>query len=134
MGKPWGIYLRDKDGMKEPQHMCGINAHSLSIDEFTHRRWDGYILHQGWRRILKILADKKAIDLRKAEQLFATNLRGRFSRGVVVEKDPLTKATEEAKERSFRKSGVADSIEVDDLVDIHRWRERLRQDKSNYWA
>lgn len=132
-GKPWGLYLRHKYGMEPPKHMCGLNPGGLSIDELTHRRWDGYILHQGWRRVLKILVEKKAIDLRKAEALFKTNLRSRYSR-VIVEKDPLTRAMDEAKQRGLEKTGDDNFIELDDLVDIHRMREKFRQDKNNYWA
>lgn len=132
--RPWGIYVRDKNGMADPKHICGINGNRLSIPELTQRRWDGFILLQGWRRILRILAEKKAIDIRKAEKLFGTDLRGRKSSGIVVEKDPLTRAMNEAKERGLKKTGMEDYVDLDDLMDIHRWREKLRQDKSNYWA
>lgn len=130
---PWGIYLRDQDGMNRPKHMCGINGNRVSVPELTMRRWDGYILMQGWRRILKILIDRKVVDLKKAEQIFGTNLREKKS-PLVIEQDPLTRATNEAKARGMQKTGLEDYVEVDDLVDIHRWREKLRQDKSNYWA
>lgn len=132
--RPWGIYVCDQYGVKPPQHICGINGNRLSIPELTQRRWDGSILLQGWRRILRVLADKKVIDIRKAEQVFGTDLRGRKSSGIVVEKDPLTRAMNEAKERGLKKTGMEDYVDLDDLMDIHRWREKLRQDKSNYWA
>lgn len=132
--RPWGIYVRDSNGMKEPQHICGINANRVSIPELTERRWDGLILMQGWRRILRVLADRKAINLRKAESVFGTDLHSRKSPGLVIDKDPLTRAMNEAKERGLKKTGMENYVDLDDLMDIHRWREKLRQDKSNYWA
>lgn len=132
--KPYGIYLRHRDGAAEPKHLCGINSNLIAVPELTHRRWDGYILVQGWRRILRILGEKKVINFDEAERLFKTDLRGRKSQGVIVEKDPLTKAMNEARERGLKKTGVEDYVDLDDLVDIHRWREKLRQDKRNYWA
>ena len=104
------------------------------VYELTERRWDGYIVRQGWRRVLNILVSKKMIDKNKAAKEFSTSFEGNRGRGFSVRKDPLTLAMAEAKRRGLEKTGLADYVEVDDLVDLHRWREKLRQDKINYWA
>ena len=49
--RPWGIYLVKKQGM-EIEHICGINPIAGMVYELTERRWDGYILRQGWRRVM----------------------------------------------------------------------------------
>lgn len=131
--RPWGIYLVKHQGM-EIEHICGINPKAGMIYELTERRWDGYILRQGWRRILKILLVKKLIDKKKAESLFGTSFDGNRGKGLTVQKDPLTLAMQEARQRGLEKTGVENYVQVDDLVDIHRWREQLRKDKTNYWA
>lgn len=131
--RPWGIYLVKKQGM-ELEHICGINPIAGMVYELTERRWDGYILRQGWRRILKVLISKKLIDSKKAAHEFSTSFEGNRGRGLVIQKDPLTLAMESARERGYSRTGVENYVEVDDLVDIHRWREKLRQDKTNYWA
>lgn len=131
--RPWGIYLVKNDGM-ELEHICGVNPIAGMIYELTERRWDGYILRQGWRRVLKVLIAKKMVDKSKAESVFSTSFEGNRGKGLVIEKDPITRAMTEAKERGMSRTGVENYVEVDDLVDIHRWREKLRQDKTNYWA
>lgn len=131
--RPWGIYLVKKQGM-ELEHICGINPIAGMVYELTERRWDGYILRQGWRRVLNILIRKNIIDKKKAAQEFSTSFEGNRGKGLTVQKDPITQAMEEARARGLEKTGVQNYVEVDDLVDIHRWREKLRQDKSNYWA
>lgn len=131
--RPWGLYLVKKQGM-EIEHICGVNPIGGMIYELTERRWDGYILRQGWRRVLKILIAKKLVDKRKVEQVFSTSFDGNRGRGLHIQKDPLTLAMQDAKKRGYDKTGVEGYVEIDDLVDIHRWREKLRQDKLNYWA
>jgi len=131
--RPWGIYLVKNQGM-ELEHICGINPVAGMVYELTERRWDGYILRQGWRRVLKTLIARKVIDKKKAEYEFSTSFEGNRGRGFTVQQDPLTKALAEAKQRGLEKTGVENYVAVDDLVDIHRWREKLRKDKTNYWA
>lgn len=131
--RPWGVYLVKHQGM-ELEHVCGVNPIAGMIYELTERRWDGYILRQGWRRVLKVLIAKKMVDKRQAEKVFSTSFEGNRGKGLVIEKDPLTRAMAEAKERGRNKTGVENYVEVDDLVDIHRMREKYRQDKTNYWA
>jgi hypothetical protein len=131
--RPWGLYIVTKDGM-EQNHICGISRDGGMVYELTERRWDGFILRQGWRRVLKILLSKGIINRQKTEYEFMTAFEGNRGRGLKIEKDPLSKAMEEARARGLAKTGVENYVEVDDLVDIHRWREKLRQDKSNYWA
>jgi hypothetical protein len=130
---PWGLYLVSPFGT-EIKHICGVSVRNGFIYELTERRWDGYILRQGWRRILKILLTKKLIDKKKAESLFSTSFDGNRGKGLVIKKDPLTLAMEDARQRGQEKSGIEGYVQVDDLVDIHRWREKLRKDKTNYWA
>lgn len=131
--RPWGIYLMKNEGMKL-EHICGINPIGGIVYELTERRWDGYILRQGWRRVLKILVAKKIISRQKAASVFGTSFEGNRGRGLSIEKDPLTRAMNDAKVRGYNKTGVENYVQIDDLVDIHRWREKLRQDKTNYWA
>lgn len=131
--RPWGIYLVRKQGM-EIKHICGINPIAGMVYEHTERRWDGYILRQGWRRVLNMLIANKLVDKKKAAYEFGTSFDGNRGNGFVVEKDPLTKAMDEAKARGLAKTGDDKYVELDDLIDIHRMREKYRQDKSNYWA
>lgn len=131
--RPWGIYLVKKQGM-ELEHICGINPIAGMVYELTERRWDGYILRQGWRRVLSILIKKHIIDKKKAASEFSTSFEGNRGKGLVIQKDPLTRAMQEARARGQEKTGVENYVEVDDLVDIHRMREKFREDKSNYWA
>jgi hypothetical protein len=130
---PWGLYLVKRGGM-ELEHICGINPIGGMVYELTERRWDGHILRQGWRRVLKILLAKKLIDRNKTASVFGTTFEGNRGRGLTIEQDPLSRAMQEAKVRGYNKTGVEGYVEIDDLVDIHRWREKLRQDKTNYWA
>lgn len=129
---PWGLYLISKYG-GSIDHICGVSFSNGFIYELTERRWDGYILRQGWRRIVKILINKKIVERTKAEKVFRTSFTG-AGRGLDIKKDPLTLALADAKKRGYDKTGVENYVDLDDLVDIHRWREKLRQDKSNYWA
>lgn len=131
--RPWGIYVVDRDGLGQ-QHLCGINPIGGMVYELTERRWDGYILRQGWRRVLNILVSKNVIDEKRAEREFGTAIRERTKRGLVIEDDPLTRATAEAKARGFAKTGVEGYMDTDDIISIHRWREKLRENKQNYWA
>jgi len=131
--RPWGLYLVDKWGASQ-RHLCGISNTDGMVYELTERRWDGYILRQGWRRVLKILLAEKVVTRKDAEQEFSTSFEGNRGRGLVIQKDPLTKALEDARARGYDKTGVENYVQIDDLVDIHRWREKLRQDKTNYWA
>lgn len=131
--RPWGVYLVKNQGM-ELEHICGINPVAGMIYELTERRWDGYVLRQGWRRILKMLIAKKIIDKKKTEYEFSTSFEGNRGRGLKIEKDPITRAYEDAKKRGYQKTGDKDYVEIDDLIDIHRWREKLRQNQTNYWA
>ena len=131
--RPWGIYLVKNQGM-ELEHICGINPKAGMIYELTERRWDGYILRQGWRRILEILVKKHIIDKKKAESEFSTSFEGNRGKGFTVGIDPLTRAMNEAKAHGLQKTGVENYVEIDDLIDIHRMREKYRKDKSNYWA
>ena len=130
---PWGLYLISKWG-GSIDHVCGVSSNNGFIYELTERRWDGYILRQGWRRVLQILISKKLVDKNKATRVFSTSFEGNRGRGLVIEKDPITRAMEAARDIGYKKTGLQDYVEVDDLVDIHRWREKLRQDKTNYWA
>ena len=131
--RPWGLYVLEKDG-GERKHICGISKTGGMVYELTERRWDGYIIRQGWRRVIKILLSKKLVSKYNAEKEFSTSFEGNRGRGLTIEKDPLTRAMDEAKVRGYNKTGAENYVEVDDLVDIHRWREKLRQDKTNYWA
>lgn len=130
---PWGLYLVSPFGT-ELQHLCGVSCSNGFIYELTERRWDGYILRQGWRRIVQILIRKKITSNAKAAKVFGTSFEGNARRGMNIEKDPLTRALADAKKRGYDKTGVENYVDLDDLVDIHRWREKLRQDKTNYWA
>jgi len=131
--RPWGIYVVDQDRMNL-KHICGVNPVDGFVYELTERRWDGYVLRQGWRRVLKMLIKARLVDKKKAEFEFSTSFEGTRGKGFTVGKDPLTRAMEEARQRGQQKTGVENYVEVDDLVDIHRMREKFRQDKSNYWA
>lgn len=131
--RPWGIYVVKNDGM-ELEHLCGINPVAGMVYELTERRWDGYILRQGWRRVLKMLIKRGVIDRKSAEVEFSTSFEGNRGKGFTVGVDPLTSAMKEAKERGFQKTGDDKYVDLDDLVDIHRMREKYRKDKSNYWA
>jgi len=131
--RPWGLYEVGKWGEKLT-HVCGISHAGGSVYELTERRWDGYILRQGWRRVLTLLIKAGMIDKKKAASEFGTSFEGNRGRGFTVQKDPLTKAMDEARARGLAKTGVEKYVELDDLVDIHRMREKYRQDKSNYWA
>ncbi len=130
------IYLlaREPKNRDKLEHICGISHDGGMVYELTERRWDGYILRQGWRRVLKMLIAKNITSLKKASSEFGTSFEGNCGRGFTVEKDPITKAMDEAKQRGYSKTGVEDYVELDNLVDIHRMREKYRQDKSNYWA
>ena len=130
--RPWGVYVIDKLGQTR-RHICGINPIGGFVYELTERRWDGYILRQGWRRVLNILIKAGLVDKKKAASEFHTSFDS-TPRGFNVGKDPLTRATDEAKLRGYNKTGVENYMDVDDMIDIHRWREKLRQDKTNYWA
>lgn len=130
---PWGIYVLDRFGTGLV-HQTGINPKSGMVYELTERRWDGMILRQGWRRVLNILIKNGVVDRRRAEREFGTSFSHTRGPRLKIDKDPLTKATQEAQERAFQKTGVVGTMDLDDLVDIHRWREKLRQDKTNYWA
>lgn len=130
---PWGLYLVSKFG-GSIDHVCGVSSSNGAIYELTERRWDGYILRQGWRRVLKILISKKLVDKRKTESLFSTSFEGNRGKGITIEKDPLTRAMDEAKQRGYAKTGLEDYVGVDDMIDIHRMREKFRKDKTNYWA
>lgn len=83
---------------------------------------------------MRILIKGKFVDKIQAEKLFFTSFDKNRSPGLTVEKDPLARAMEEAKARGFAKTGIEQYVDSDDLVDIHRWREKLRKDKTNYWA
>lgn len=131
--RPWGLYEVGKWGEKLT-HICGISNSGGMVYELTERRWDGYILRQGWRRVLKMLVKRNLVDPKKAASEFGTSFEGNRGRGVHIETDPLTRAMTEAKARGLGKTGIENYVEVDDLVDIHRWREKLRQDRTNYWA
>ena len=131
--RPWGLYQVGKWG-ESLEHVCGISHAGGSVYELTERRWDGYILRQGWRRILSILIRKGMIDEKKAAHEFGTSFEGTRGKGLVTQKDPLTRAMEEVRSRGLQKTGIENYVEVDDLVDIHRMREKYRQDKTNYWA
>lgn len=133
LNRPWGLYEVGKWGEKLT-HICGISNADGMVYELTERRWDGYILRQGWRRILKILIKAGIVDKKKAGREFSTSFEGNQERGLVIQKDPLTKAMEEARARGCAKTGIENYVQIDDLVDIHRWREKLRKDKTNYWA
>lgn len=130
---PWGLYLVSPYG-GSIEHLCGISFSNGFIYELTERRWDGYIIRQGWRRVVKILIQKKITNYKKAGEVFSTSFEGNRGRGLSVQKDPLTLALADAKKRGLDKTGVENYVDIDDLVDIHRWREKLRQDKTNYWA
>jgi len=131
--RPWGIYLVKRQGL-ELEHLCGINPIAGMVYERTERRWDGYILRQGWRRVLNILIKKHIINKQKAAREFSTSFEENRGKDFTVGLDPLTQATNEAKAIGLRKTGLKDYIDLDDLVDIHRMREKYRRDKSNYWA
>lgn len=131
--RPWGLYVLSPFG-GERKHICGISKTGGMVYELTERRWDGYILRQGWRRVLKLLINANVVDKKKAESVFSTSFEGNRGKGLIIEKDPITRAMEEAQARGSAKTGLEKYVEVDDLVDIHRWREKLRQDKTNYWA
>lgn len=130
---PWGLYELSPMGTSI-EHICGVSVRNGIIYENTERRWDGYILRQGWRRIIKILISKKLVDRHKAAKVFSTSFDGNRGNGFVMQKDPLTKAWNEAKARGFQKTGDSNFVELDDMIDIHRMREQFRKDKSNYWA
>jgi hypothetical protein len=83
---------------------------------------------------MQVLIDKKLVDRSQAEKEFATSFTERGRIGITVEKDPLAKAWESARQRGYEKTGDREYVELDDMVDIHRWREKLREDKANYWA
>lgn len=131
--RPWGLYEMGKWGEKLT-HVCGISNTGGMVYEWTERRWDGYILRQGWRRVLKMLIKKNLVKSKEAAKEFGTSFEGNCGRGFTVEKDPMTRAMEEARARGYAKTGEKHYVEIDDLVDIHRMREKYRQDKSNYWA
>lgn len=130
--RPWGLYAVGKHG-ESLEHICGISKNGGMVYELTERRWDGYILRQGWRRVLNILINKSLINKKDAGYEFSTTFEKTHNK-LVIEKDPLTKAMESARARGQAKTGVENYVEIDDLVDIHRWREKLRQDKTNYWT
>lgn len=130
---PWGLYLVNPVGT-DLTHICGVSVNNGFIYELTERRWDGYILRQGWRRILKMLIAKNLVDKKKAAYEFSTYFEGNRGRGLHIEIDPLTRAIDEAKKREFERTGEEGAMSLDDMVDIHRWREKLRKDKTNYWA
>ena len=131
--RPRGLYVVDKLGMSQ-KHICGISANGGMVYELTERRWDGYILRQGWRRVVKMLVKQGIVDQKKAGYEFGTSFSENQIKGYSVEKDPLTRAWAEAKQRGFEQTGIENYVSQDDLVDIHRWREKLRKDKTNYWA
>jgi len=130
--RPWGLYVVGKNN-ESLTHICGISKNGGMVYELTERRWDGYVLRQGWRRVISILIKQNLVDKKKAGHEFSTAFE-KSNNKLVIEKDPLTKAMNEARARGLDKTGVENYVEVDDLVDIHRWREKLRQDKTNYWA
>lgn len=130
---PWGLYLISPYG-GSIEHICGVSSSNGFIYELTERRWDGYILRQGWRRVLQILIKKNIVTKADAQKVFRTSFDGNRGRGLNIQKDPLTRALAEAKERGLAKTGMENYVDLDDLVDIHRWREKLRKDKTNYWA
>lgn len=130
---PWGLYLLSPMG-GSIEHICGVSNSNGFVYELTERRWDGYILRQGWRRVVKVLIKQKYTTSKKAADVFETSFEGNRGRGMTVQKDPLTLALADAKARGYAKTGMENYVDLDDLVDIHRWREKLRKDKTNYWA
>ena len=145
-----GVFYRKLKRLNRKLHVCcldGPRAAGLEIlegDEMVpicavdknavpeHTEYDkvtGFRMRSGWRRVLRILIQRRLVDRRRAERLFNTHLGYASFTKFQMEEDPITRALKEARlngeREAIKKYGkpVKDYMRWQDLVDIHRMRK-----------
>ena len=119
-----GLYYLENG---ESIDICGVDKNWVP----EHTSYDtrtGYRTRSGWRRVLRILIERRLIDRRAAEKLFNTQLHYGTMTKFQLEQDPIARALAEAKKlgerEAIQKFGtpVDDYYRLDDLLQIHRMR------------
>jgi uncharacterized membrane-anchored protein len=114
----------------EYMDVCGVDKGF--VPEHSERWADGRIRKGGWRRVLKILIQRRLADRWRAERLFRTHLAYSPFDKVKMFSDPLAKRLQQMRERSaekiLSKTGkvATDVIDVQELMDYREEKKRLK--------
>ncbi len=110
--------------------LCGVDKNQ--VPERTQRWADGRIRKGGWRRVLKILVQRKLIDKRYAQKVFNTYLNYSIFDKVKMFNDPLAKRLDKMRHRSVEKflsktsKFVPQALDVDELMSYRDEKKRLQ--------
>lgn len=127
--KPAGVYYVQNGEYIE---ICSIDKNM--VPEHVERRLDGSIRKGGWRRVLRILIQRKLIDRREAERSFGTRLSYAAFNRFKLQQDPIAKLVARAKQRSveklMNKTGIYNPnyMDVQELLDLRDAKRRLKQE------
>ena len=111
--------------------ICGIDKNF--VPEKRELWADGRIRKGGWRRVLKILIQRKLVDRRYAEKIFGTHLAFTPFDAVKMQADPIVQRLRQAEQRSMEKilskTGVyvPGAMDVQEMLDYRDFKKTLRK-------
>jgi len=125
---PAGVYFVEKGEFIE---ICGIDKNW--IPEHRQTYLDGRIKKGGWRRVLKILIQRKLVDRRYAEKVFGTHLAFAPFDAVKMQADPIAQRLKQAEQRSMEKilsktgTYMPGAMDVQEMLDYRDYKKELKK-------
>lgn len=126
--KPAGVFYVERG---EYTDLCAVDKNN--VPERTERWADGRIRKGGWRRVLRILIQRKLVDRKAAERLFNTHLEYSTFDRVKMFNDPLAQKLAAMKQRSIEKmmsktgQYIPNVLDVDELMTYREEKKRLKK-------
>lgn len=127
------IYCGDNDSrlagvfhVVDGEYIDIIGVDKNYLPEWPKVDEQGRIVKSGWRRVMRVLIEKKLVDRRRAEAVFGTQIIGVRRPPIVVNyQDPIEKQIQAAMVRGFMKTGKA-SMKKDEVMDLAKEIEKLK--------